>query len=91
MSYARVDEIVRKAIEDLVDAGACRADLEPHIQPLEMAAINSIADGKRDQLLLNLEIKTGDLARRFGKSKRTIRNWRKAAINRKFVAATSSA
>lgn len=91
MSYARVSEIVRRAIDELVEAGACRAEIEPLIQPLEMAAVNSIADGKRDQLLLNLEIKTGDLAKRFGKSKRTIRNWRKAAIDRKFVSATSAA
>lgn len=91
MSYARVSDIVRRAIDELVEAGACRSEIEQHIQPLELAAVNSIAEGKRDQLLLNLGNKTGDLAQRFGKSKRTIRNWRKAAINRKFVAAMSSA
>lgn len=83
MSYVLVDQIVRQAIEDLVAVGASRAAVERHIRPLEVAAVASIAESQRDQLLLDFDYRAADLAERFGVDERTIRNWRKSAIDRK--------
>ena len=91
MSYARVDEAIRRAVEDLVAAGAARDVVERHIRPLEDAAVQSIIDAHRDQLLLNLDYKTADLAERYEVDERTIRNWRKSAIDRKAASALTSA
>lgn len=90
MSFSKAGEIVARAVDELVAIGASRDALEGHAQPLEMAALNSIADNSRDQLLLNLDYKTNDLAKRYRVSPRTIRNWRKAAIDRQFLSATAS-
>ncbi len=83
MSYARVSEIVRQCVEDLVAAGASREAVERHVHPIELSAVLSIADNHRDQLLLDLAYRSCDLAERFGVDERTIRNWRKSAIDRK--------
>lgn len=91
MSYAMVDEIIRETVEKLVAAGAERGVVERSIRPLENAAVQSIIDGNRDQLLLDLEYKTADLAVRYGVDERTIRNWRKSAIDRKAASALTSA
>ena len=91
MSYARVDEAIRRAVEDLVAAGAARDVVERHIRPLGDAAVQSIIDAHRDQLLLNLDYKTADLAERYEVDERTIRNWRKSAIDRKAASALTSA
>ena len=90
MSYARVSEIVRQCVEDLVAAGVAREVAERHIAPLELASVESIIHSHRDQLLLDLSIRTADLAERFGVDERTIRNWRRAAIDRKYVSGTAS-
>lgn len=90
MSYARVDEIIRKTVEDLVDAGASRETVERNIRPLEDAAVQSIVESHRDQLLLNLEYKTADLAARWGMSDRQVRNLRTSALNRKSTSALTS-
>lgn len=90
MSYARVCEAVRRCVEDLVAAGASRETVERHVRPLELSAVQSIADNQRDQLLLDLSYKSCDLAQRFGVDERTIRNWRKSAIDRKASSDTAS-
>ena len=91
MSYAQVDVAIRNAVEALVAAGASRKTVEMHIKPLELVAVNSIIKNQRDQLMLNLDYRTADLAVRFGVDERTIRNWRNEATNRKCVAAMASA
>lgn len=91
MNYAAVGKAVIDCIEQLVAAGASRETVELHIQPLEVAAIQSILDNQRDQLLLNLEISSSYLAGRFGVDERTIRNWRKSALDRKVSSALISA
>jgi len=90
MSYARVSEIVRQCVEDLVAVGVAREVAERHIAPLELASVESIIHSHRDQLLLDLSIRTADLAERFGVDERTIRNWRRAAMDRKSVSCTAS-
>ena len=91
MSYARVSEIVRRCVEDLVAAGVAREVAERHIAPLELASVESIIHSHRDQLLLDLSIRTADLAERFGVDERTIRKWRQSALKRNARAATRSA
>ena len=90
MSYTRVGEIVRQCVEDLVAAGVAREVAERHVRPLECAAVASIAESHRDQLVLDWEYRAADLAVRFGVDERTIRNWRRAAIERKSVSDTAS-
>jgi hypothetical protein len=90
MSYAKIDEIIRRTVEDLVAAGASRETVELSIRQLEDAVVQSIIDSHRDQLLLNLDYRTTDLAKRYGVDERTIRNWRKSAIDRKSVSAMTS-
>jgi len=89
--FGRVSEIVQRAVDELVAAGADREKIERHMEAVEFSAVNTIAENSKDQLLLNFDYKTADLAKRYGVSRRTIRNWRKAAIDRRFVAATASA
>lgn len=90
MSYTRVGEIVRQCVEDLVAVGVAREVAERHVRPLECAAVASIAESHRDQLVLDWEYRAADLAVRFGVDERTIRNWRKAAIERKSASDTAS-
>lgn len=90
MGYVDAGKAIMDCIEQLVAAGASRETVELHIRPLEVAAIQSITRNQRDQLLLNLDISSADLAARMGVCERTIRNWRKSAIDRKFVAAMSA-
>ena len=90
MSYARVSEIVRQCVEDLVAAGVAREVAERHIAPLELASVESIMHSHRDQLLLDLSIRTADLAERFNVDERTIRKWRKSALERNSRAVTRS-
>ncbi|MHC9085361.1 helix-turn-helix domain-containing protein [Luteimonas sp. RIT-PG2_3] len=78
-------------IDELVAAGASRKDVERQMRPVELMAVQSIAESQRDQLLLNLEYRSADLAERFGVDERTIRNWRKSAIDRKFASGMDSA
>jgi hypothetical protein len=91
MGFSQVDVAIRAAVEALVEAGASREAVERHIKPLELAAVTSIVDNQRDQLLLNIDYRTLDLADRFGVDERTIRNWRKSAIDRKSIADMASA
>lgn len=91
MNYARVGEILQRAIDELVEAGASREDMVRHMGPVEMAAVQNISDNARAQLLLNLDYKTADLAVRFGVCERTVRNWRQSAIERQYAAATVAA
>ena len=91
MSYTRVSEIVRQCVEDLVAAGVAREVAERHIAPLELASVESIIHSHRDQLLLDLSIRTADLAERFDVDERTIRKWRKSALERNARAGTCSA
>lgn len=91
MGYVDAGKAIMDCIEQLVAAGASRETVELHIRPLEVAAIQSIASNQRDQLLLNLDISSAELAARMGVCERTIRNWRKSAIDRKVVAALISA
>jgi hypothetical protein len=91
MSYTRVSEIVRKCVEDLVGAGVSREVAERHVAPLELASVESIMHSHRDQLLLDPSIRTADLAERFGVDERTIRKWRKSALERNARAGTCSA
>ena len=83
MSYAKVGEIIQRAIDDLVAAGASRDAVELNIRPLEDAAVQSIIDSHRDQLLLNMDYRTADLAIRWNLSERQVRNLRKSALDRK--------
>lgn len=87
MSYGEVERILVETVEALVAAGACRADVERALKPVELAAVNSIAENRRDQLVLDLSYSSADLAKRFGCSERTIRNWRQSAIDRKVSSA----
>jgi len=82
MSYARVSEIVRQCVEDLVAVGVAREVAERHIAPLELASVESIMHSHRDRLLLDPSIRTADLAERFGVDERTIRKWRTSALDR---------
>lgn len=91
MSYASVSEIVQRAVEDLVAAGASREDMVRHMGPVEEAAVRNIADNAKAQLLLDLNYKTVDLAKRWNVCERTVRNWREAAIERQYIAATAAA
>lgn len=91
MSYTRVSEIVRKCVEDLVAAGVAREVAERHVRPLECAALESIAENQRNQILLDFSIRTADLAERFGVDERTIRKWRQSALERNARAVTCSA
>ena len=83
MSYARVSEVVRRCVDELVACGVSRDVAERHVAPLEIEAVNSIAANQRDQLLLDLDMPTAHLAERFGVSERTVRDWRKSALNRR--------
>ena len=91
MSYARVSEIVRQCVEDLVAAGVAREVAERHVRLLECAALESIAENQRNQILLDFSIRTADLAERFNVDERTIRKWRQSALKRNARAATRSA
>jgi hypothetical protein len=90
MSYTRVSEIVRQCVEDLVAVGVAREVAERHIRPLECAAVESIAENQRNQILLDFSIRTADLAECFGVDDRTIRKWRKSALKRNARAVTCS-
>lgn len=83
MSYARVSEIVRRCVDELVSAGVSREVAERHVSPLEIEAVRSIADNQRDQLVLDMDMPTHKIAERFGVSPRTVRDWRKSAIERR--------
>ena len=83
MSYARVSEVVRRCVDELVACGVSREVAEMQIRTLELAAVQSIIDNQRDQMLLDLGVPTSALAERYGVSERTIREWRKSAANRK--------
>lgn len=91
MSYTRVSEIIRQFVEDLVAVGVAREVAERHVLPLELASIESIMHSQRDQLLLDPSIRTADLAERFGVDERTVRKWRKSALERNARAGTCSA
>ena len=91
MSYTRVSEIVRRCVDELVAVGVSREVAEAHVCPLEIAAVQSIIDGQRDQLLLDLDVPTSDLAERFRVSERTIRDWRKSAANRRLAVSCAAA
>ncbi len=91
MSYTRVSEIVRRCVEDLVAVGVAREVAERHVLPLELASVESIMHSHRDRLLLDPAIRTADLAERFGVDERTIRKWRKSALERNARAGTCSA
>lgn len=91
MSYTRVSEIVRRCVEDLVGAGVSREVAERHVRPLECAAVESIAENQRNQILLDFSIRTADLAECFGVDDRTIRKWRKSALDRNARAGSCSA
>ena len=90
MSYTRVSEIVRQCVEDLVAVGVAREVAERHIRLLECAAVESIAENQRNQILLDFSIRTADLAELFYVDERTIRKWRKSALERNSRAATCS-
>lgn len=91
MSYAQVSEAIRRCAEELVAAGASREAVVRHLRPLELSAVESIIENQRDQLLLDLGYRSSDLAERFGVDERTIRNWRKSALDRKSNSAPDSA
>jgi hypothetical protein len=90
MSYAKVDEIIRRTVEELIAVGASRETIELHVESLELAAVNSIAENKRNQMLLDLRYRTADLAKAWDMCERTVRNKRKAAIERQYDSATGS-
>ena len=90
MSYARVSEIVRQCVEELVAVGVAREVAERHVRLLECVALESIAENQRNQILLDFSIRTADLAERFGVGERTIRKWRKSALERNGRAVTCS-
>ena len=90
MSYTRVGEIVRQCVEDLVAVGVAREVAERHVLPLELASVESIMHSHRDRLLLDPSIRTADLAERFDVDERTIRKWRKSALERNSRAVTCS-
>lgn len=91
MSYSKVEGVIQRAIEELVALGASREVIEHHAQTMELAAIQSIADNAKSQLLLDFTYSSAALAERYNVSERTIRNWRKAAINRKSPSAPLAA
>lgn len=91
MSYARVSEIVRRCVDELVAAGVSREVAERHVSPLEIEAVRSIADNQRDQLLLDLDMTAAQIAERFGVSERTVRDWRKSALNRRAASSLAAA
>ena len=91
MSYARVSEIVRRCVDELVAAGVSREVAEAHVCPLEIAAVQSIADNQRDQLLLDMDMTAAQIAERFGVSDRTVRDWRKSALNRRAASSLAAA
>lgn len=83
MSYARVSEIVRRCVDELVACGVSREVAVRHIAPLEIESVQSIAHNQRDQLVLDLDMPTSKIAERFGVSERTVRDWRKSALDRR--------
>lgn len=91
MSYARVSEVVRRCVDELVSCGVSREVAERHVQPLEIEAVRSISDNQRDQLLLDLDMPTAALAERFGVSERTVRDWRRSAADRRLAVSLASA
>lgn len=86
MNYALLSKWIEGRVEELVAMGVSREVAERELQGVEWAAVQDLAASHRDsQLLLNLErYGTAATAERYGKSARTITNWRTAAINRKF-------
>jgi transposase-like protein len=91
MSYTRVSEIVQRAIDEIVEAGASRKLMEQCMDTVEFKAVQSIADNRRVQLLLDLRNRTADLARQWDVSERTVRNWRNSAIEGKAASAKLAA
>lgn len=91
MSYAQVGEEVRSFVERMVELGVPRELVVKQMRPVEISAVQAIADSQKDQLLLDLAYKTVDLAKRFDVDERTIRNWRQSAIDRKYCSGTGSA
>jgi len=91
MDYSRVNSAISRCVDELVEAGASRDVIEQLVSPLELRAVQSIIDNQRDQLLLNFENKSAALAERFNVNERTIRKWRKSALNRPSRSATRSA
>ena len=86
MSYANVAQIVAETVERLVaEAGVSRSVAEAEMKGVEWAAVQDLTQTQKDiQLLLCFdEYGSQACAERWQVSPRTIREWRKDALNRK--------
>lgn len=84
MSYAMLSDVIQDAVEALVRVGVSRKVAESEMHGVEWAALADLTEADKDQRLLELcsKYETKDIAERYGKSPRTIRDMRKDALNR---------
>lgn len=93
MAYAGLSEAIQEAVEILVKAGVSRAVVESAMQGVEWECLMDLRQANEDQRLLDLfaRYETADIAKRYGKSPRRMRDLRTAAVNRLFLRRTASA
>lgn len=85
MNYALLSSWVQDRVEELVAMGVSRDVAEREMKGVEWAAVKDLAQTHRDNQLLLCFDEHGSTAcaKRFKVSPRTIRDWRKEALNRK--------
>jgi hypothetical protein len=85
MSYGSIAQWIGERVEELVALGVSREVAEREMKGVEWAAVKDLAEAHHDnQLLLTFEQYGSEAcAKRYGVSPRTVRDWRKEALNRK--------
>lgn len=93
MAYAVLADLILDTIEALVRIGVSRKVAESEMRGVEWAAMTDLTEADRDQRLLDLcdRYDTKDIAKRYNKSPRTIRDMRKDALNRQCDRRTAAA
>ena len=84
MNYAILGDVIQDTVEALVRLGVARSVAESEMHGVEWAALADLTEADKDQRLLDLcsKYETKDVAERYGKSPRTIRDMRTQALNR---------
>ena len=85
MAYAEMGKAIEEAIEVFVQLGVSRAVVERELQGAEWAFVADLVQTHKDNQLLLCFDEHGSqaCAERWSVSPRTIREWRKDALNRK--------
>jgi len=92
MKFANLSQVVEETVERLVSIGVSREVVERELKGLEWACIQDLTQAARDdQLLLRLTYGTASCVEVYGVSERTLREWKKDALNRKAARRPASA